>query len=227
MLLLVALGVGIWAVSLNGDLSDQKDATAQAQQQAADAQQQVETVSGQVDDLTKQVGDASDQIDQAGSAAQDTVDGIKDKLTTLGGQIKDAIAKYQQENPEATATAARLSSASAARAEREQAEVARAGHRVAAVCHVELAVDAAQVRLDRVRRDEQLGGDLAVGERRREVAQDRLLALAQRLEQRRDGARAPARGRRTRRAARRRSPGAPCPRGCAGAASPPSAARPP
>ena len=42
----------------------------------------------------------------------------------------------------------------------------------------------AQVRLDRVGGDEQLGGDLAVGERRRQVAQDRPLALGQRLQQR-------------------------------------------
>ena len=46
---------------------------------------------------------------------------------------------------------------------------------------VELAIDRLQVGLDRVDRDEQLAGDLLVGHHRRQVAQDRLLALAQRL----------------------------------------------
>ena len=53
---------------------------------------------------------------------------------------------------------------------------------LAAVLHVELAVDRLQVRLDRVDGDEQLGRDLLVGHHRRQVAEHRALARAERLD---------------------------------------------
>ena len=102
VLVLVAAGLAIWAVSLNGDLSDQKDQTAQAQQQAKTAQDQVDSISGQVDDLTNTVNDASDQLSQAGDNAQSAVDQVKTalddaktKLSGLKGQVQDAIDKFK------------------------------------------------------------------------------------------------------------------------------------
>jgi F0F1-type ATP synthase membrane subunit b/b' len=86
VLLLVAGGLAIWALGLNGDLNDQKDKTAQAQQQAQAANQQVQDISDQVDDL-------SQTISAAGDDAQQAVDDANAKLSSLVTQIKDAIEK--------------------------------------------------------------------------------------------------------------------------------------
>ena len=86
VLLLVAAGLAIWALSLNGDLNDQKDKTAQAQQQAQQAGQEVE-------DISNQVSDISQSISAAGDNAQTAIDDARAKLTALIAQIKDAIEK--------------------------------------------------------------------------------------------------------------------------------------
>ena len=86
VLVLVAGGLAIWALSLNGDLNDQKDKTAQAQQDAQQANQQVQ-------DISNQVADLSQTISAAGDDAQTAIDDAKAKLTTLIAQIKDAIEK--------------------------------------------------------------------------------------------------------------------------------------
>jgi peptidoglycan hydrolase CwlO-like protein len=86
VLLLVAGGLAIWALGLNSDLNDQKDKTAQAQQQAQQAGQQVQDISKQVDDL-------SQTISAAGDDAQTAIDDAKAKLGALVTQIKDAIEK--------------------------------------------------------------------------------------------------------------------------------------
>jgi chromosome segregation ATPase len=103
------VGVGIWALSLNSDLNDQKDATAKAQQQAKAAQDQVSSISSQVDDLSTKVSQASDQLKQAGADAQQNaqdainsvqtdidgvksdIQGFKGKLDTLKTKVKDAV----------------------------------------------------------------------------------------------------------------------------------------
>src|SRR5436190_15787832 len=86
VLVLIAGGLAIWALGLNGDLNDQKDQTAHAQQQAAQANQQVTDISNQVDELGQ-------SISAAGDNAQQTLDDAKTKLTSLIAQIKDAIEK--------------------------------------------------------------------------------------------------------------------------------------
>jgi|tagenome__1003787_1003787.scaffolds.fasta_scaffold20786572_2 septal ring factor EnvC (AmiA/AmiB activator) len=99
VLVAAVIALAIWAIGLQGDLNDQKDATAQAQQQAETAQTQVDSISGQLDDLTNQVNDASDQLQQAGSDAQQNTEqalsDIQGKLTGLQGAAKDAIAKLK------------------------------------------------------------------------------------------------------------------------------------
>jgi peptidoglycan hydrolase CwlO-like protein len=86
VLLLIAGALAIWALGLNGDLNDQKDKTAQAQQQAQQANQQVQDISNQVDDL-------SQSISSAGDDAQSAIADAKAKLTALIANIKDAIEK--------------------------------------------------------------------------------------------------------------------------------------
>ena len=97
LLVLVAVGLAIWALSLNSDLSDQRDQTAQAQQQAEQASKEVESLSGQVDQLTQTVSDAGDQLSQAGADAQknaqQTLSGVKTKLDSMKGEIQQAIDK--------------------------------------------------------------------------------------------------------------------------------------
>ena len=97
LLVLVAGGLAIWALSLNSDLSDQRDQTAQAQQEAEQASKEVEILSGQVDELTQSVKDAGDQLSQAGADAQknaeQTLSGVQTKLDSMKGDIQNAIDK--------------------------------------------------------------------------------------------------------------------------------------
>ena len=82
---------------------------------------------------------------------------------------------------------------------RQQAELARTVDRLGAAVRVELGVDVAQVRPDRVRRDEQLGGDVGRAEVAGQVADDAELGLAELLAQRARRSAASARRRRARR----------------------------
>jgi peptidoglycan hydrolase CwlO-like protein len=97
LLVLVAGGLLIWALGLNSDLDDQRDQTAQAQQQATKATQEVESLSGQVDAIEQTVTDASDQLAQTGEdarqSAQSALDGLKTKLGSLKDQIEQATAE--------------------------------------------------------------------------------------------------------------------------------------
>ena len=85
LLVIVAGGLVVWALSLQSDLNDQKDQTAAAEQQAQDA-------SAQVDDITQAVSDLGDQLAQAGEDAQgniqQAVDALKAKLAALLDQLK-------------------------------------------------------------------------------------------------------------------------------------------
>ena len=84
LLVIVAGGLVVWALSLQSDLNDQKDQTAAAEQQAQDA-------SAQVDDINQAVSDLGDQLQQAGGEAQgkiqQAVDALKAKLAELRDQL--------------------------------------------------------------------------------------------------------------------------------------------
>ena len=94
LLVLVAGGLAIWALGLQSDLDDQRDQTAQAQQQAEQAGKDVEALAGQVDQISQSVSDAGDQLSQAGTDAeknaQQALDGLDTKLQSLKGQVQKA-----------------------------------------------------------------------------------------------------------------------------------------
>jgi len=100
LLFVVALAVGIWALSLNGDLNDEKDTSAALEQQNAQTQKDVQAVSDDVDQLGQTVSDAGDQLAQAGQDAQqgaeDAVSGVQDKLAELKARIQDALEQLKQ-----------------------------------------------------------------------------------------------------------------------------------
>ena len=85
LLVLVAGGLAIWALGIQSDLDDQRDQTAQAQQQAEQASKEVESLSGQIDQISQSVTDAGQQLSQAGADAQEnaqtTLDGLEAKLS--------------------------------------------------------------------------------------------------------------------------------------------------
>jgi peptidoglycan hydrolase CwlO-like protein len=95
LLLLVAGGLAIWALGLQGDLDDQRDQTAQAQQQADKAAKDVEALAGEVDQMSQSVSDAGDQLSQVGSDAeknaQEALDGLGTQLQSLKGQVAKAV----------------------------------------------------------------------------------------------------------------------------------------
>jgi len=84
VLVLVAAGLAIWALSLNSDLNDQKDKTAAAQQQA-------DAANSQIDSLSQQVDDISQSLQDAGGNAQQALDDLKSKFDAAKEQIQKAI----------------------------------------------------------------------------------------------------------------------------------------
>ncbi len=108
VLLLVAAGLAVWAVNLNSDLSDQKDQTAQAQQQAKDANAAANDLSTQLDQITQDVNNASDQLQQAGqnaqSNAQAAIDGLKGKLSSVKDQVTQRLEKLKSVGAQPTPT---------------------------------------------------------------------------------------------------------------------------
>ncbi|MEA2176712.1 MAG: hypothetical protein QOG77_9 [Solirubrobacteraceae bacterium] len=97
LLLLVAGGLAIWALGLQSDLDDQRDQTAQAQQQAEEAGKDVDSLSGQVDQISQSVDDAGQQLSQAGADAQQnaqaTLEGLQTKLESVKGRVSEAVEK--------------------------------------------------------------------------------------------------------------------------------------
>src|SRR3954453_23682676 len=95
LLLLVAVGLAIWALSLNSDLDTQRAQTAKAQQQAEQAGKDVEALSAEVDQIGQSVDDAGQQLQQAGTDAQQnaqqTLDGVETKVQSLKGQVQKAL----------------------------------------------------------------------------------------------------------------------------------------
>src|SRR6476619_4401087 len=70
VLLVVALGLGVWALGMQGDLDDANAQAEQAQQANEEVVQESEDLTQQVDDLTNMVNENSDRLDQALSDAQ-------------------------------------------------------------------------------------------------------------------------------------------------------------
>jgi archaellum component FlaC len=95
VLVLVAGGLAIWALGLQSDLDNQRDQTAQAQQQVEQAGADVKALEGEVEQISQSVSDAGDQLSQSGADAkknaQQTVDGLSDKLESLNGQVQKAV----------------------------------------------------------------------------------------------------------------------------------------
>ena len=85
LLVLVAGGLAIWALGLQGDLDDQRDQTAQAQQQAEQAGKDVEALAGEVDEISQAVSDIGDQLSQAGADAKENAQQALDGLGTERG----------------------------------------------------------------------------------------------------------------------------------------------
>ena len=71
LLVLVAGGLAIWALGLQSDLDDQRDQTAQAQQQAEQASKDVDALAGEVDEISQSVSDAGEQLSQSGADAEE------------------------------------------------------------------------------------------------------------------------------------------------------------
>jgi len=80
LLVLVAAGLAIWALSLNSDLNDQKDKTAAAQQQAESANSEIDQLSQQVDDITQSLQNAGSDAQQALEQLKSRFDDAKDKI---------------------------------------------------------------------------------------------------------------------------------------------------
>jgi peptidoglycan hydrolase CwlO-like protein len=95
LLVLVVGGLAIWALGLQSDLDDQRNQTAQAQQQAEQAGKDVEALAGQVDQISQSVSDAGDQLSQAGADAKQnagqTLDGLGSTLDSVKSQVQKAV----------------------------------------------------------------------------------------------------------------------------------------
>jgi septal ring factor EnvC (AmiA/AmiB activator) len=100
LLLLVCIGLAIWAISLNNNLDDEKAHSAQVEQQAAATQDDVQAVSDQVDNLTKSLTTAADELsqstDEAAQKAQSALTDIQNSLNSLGDRAKAAKDKLSQ-----------------------------------------------------------------------------------------------------------------------------------
>jgi peptidoglycan hydrolase CwlO-like protein len=95
LLAVVAAGLAIWALGLQGDLDDEREQSAQAQQQLDEANDDVSSLSEQVDELRQSVSDVSDQIGQAGADvqqnAQQALDDLRNNIASLEERARDAI----------------------------------------------------------------------------------------------------------------------------------------
>jgi septal ring factor EnvC (AmiA/AmiB activator) len=94
LLLLVAAGLAVWALSLQSDLDDERAHSAQVEQQAQSTQDDVQAVSDQVDDLEQSLTTASDELskstDQAAQDAQAAITDVEDSVKGLGDRAATA-----------------------------------------------------------------------------------------------------------------------------------------
>jgi septal ring factor EnvC (AmiA/AmiB activator) len=94
LLLLIAAGLAIWALSLKSDLDDEKAHSAQVEQEAQATQDDVQAVSDQVDELEQSLTTASTELsqstDQAAQDAQAAVTDLENSLKGLGDRAATA-----------------------------------------------------------------------------------------------------------------------------------------
>jgi peptidoglycan hydrolase CwlO-like protein len=86
LLAAIAIGFAIWAFTLQSDLDEQRERTAEAQQQAQRANKQLEDTSGELDQVKRAVEDAKKRIEEAGADVEGSVRGA---LDDLGNRISD------------------------------------------------------------------------------------------------------------------------------------------
>ena len=122
--MIVAAGLGVWALGLQSDLDDQKGQTAQAQQDAEQASSQVSALQGQLDQISQGVSDASDQLAHAGEDAQqharDALTGLQERLADLREQIQQGLRMPRTSPTRAAMTANRTPPGRAPRARRRR-----------------------------------------------------------------------------------------------------------
>jgi septal ring factor EnvC (AmiA/AmiB activator) len=103
LLLLIAAGLAIWALSLNSDLNDERAHSAQVEREAQATQDDVKAVSDQVGDLEQSLitaaGELSSSTDKAAQNAQaaitdveDSVKGLRDRASTAKDKLDKTIA---------------------------------------------------------------------------------------------------------------------------------------
>ena len=94
LLLLIAAGLAIWALSLRSDLDDEKAHSAQVEQQAQATQDDVQAISDQVDGLEQSLTTASTELsqsqDQAAKDAQAAVTDLENSLKGVGDRAATA-----------------------------------------------------------------------------------------------------------------------------------------
>ncbi|MDA0164011.1 hypothetical protein OM076_27310 [Solirubrobacter ginsenosidimutans] len=103
VLLVVAVGLGIWAIGLRQDLDDANQQADVQTEQVADTS---DDLSQQVDELTAAVNDTSDRLDQAIADGQASADALRQKAADAGQGTDDAsqqAADAQQEAQDAIA----------------------------------------------------------------------------------------------------------------------------
>ena len=94
LLLLIAGGLAIWALSLRSDLNDERAHSAKVEQEAQATQDDVQAVSAQVDDLEKSLTTASSELskstDQAAQNAQSAINDLETSVKGLGDRAATA-----------------------------------------------------------------------------------------------------------------------------------------
>ena len=105
LLFFVAVGLGIWAFSLQGDLDDERAHSAQVEQEAQATQDDVQAVSDQVDELSQSLSSAADELssstDQAAQNAQAALTDMQNSTQSLSDRAKSAKEKLSQATDEA------------------------------------------------------------------------------------------------------------------------------
>ncbi len=99
LLAAVAAGLAIWGLGLQSDLDDEREQSAQAQQQLDEANDEVTSLSEQVDNLRQSVSDVGDQIAQAGSDvqqnAQQALDDLQSNIASLQERAREALEQFR------------------------------------------------------------------------------------------------------------------------------------
>jgi uncharacterized protein YoxC len=107
LLLIVAIGLAIWAFSLQSDLDDERAHSAQVEQEAQATQDDVQAVSDQVAELSQSLSSAAEDLststDQAAQNAQAALTDVQNSIQSLSDRAKSAKDKLSQAINEAKA----------------------------------------------------------------------------------------------------------------------------